>query len=244
MTSPSGASASAAAVGQRSSQRTYRGITRSTCVCCSITSETRMEYGSRVLRHGRSRPECSSQPSRSASKLAIEARLLEVEVTDDAAHDHVVDPPLPPQVEDRASLGDEDLANEALVIERAALELSVALWVETAAKALPPEVEHRSDPFERVVPHPVLVGELAKRSGTPLRRVDPPLVLLLLGARLVLDPEQLNERGEREALDDERHEDDGEGQEDDELSARERFAGVRRERKRQRRGERDRASHP
>ena len=39
------AAASASAVGQRSSQARYRGTTRGTCVCCSITSETRIAYG-------------------------------------------------------------------------------------------------------------------------------------------------------------------------------------------------------
>ena len=43
-------------VGQRSSHARYRGTTRSTCVCWSMTSETRIAYGSRVRRHGRSRP--------------------------------------------------------------------------------------------------------------------------------------------------------------------------------------------
>src|SRR3989454_1478176 len=42
----------------------YLGITRDTWVCCSIISETRTRYGSRVCRHGRSRPcrayHCSS----------------------------------------------------------------------------------------------------------------------------------------------------------------------------------------
>ena len=36
-------------------RRVQRGITRSTCVCCSITSLTRIAYGSRVSRHGSGR---------------------------------------------------------------------------------------------------------------------------------------------------------------------------------------------
>mgnify|MGYP006904110735 CR=1 FL=1 len=32
-----------------------RASTRGTCVCCSMTSESQMMYGSRVRRHGRSR---------------------------------------------------------------------------------------------------------------------------------------------------------------------------------------------
>src|SRR4029453_18236694 len=43
-------------------------MTRATCVCWSMTSETRIAYGSRVLRHGRSRP-CSSNQARSAASI-------------------------------------------------------------------------------------------------------------------------------------------------------------------------------
>src|SRR5215207_8208681 len=42
------------------------GMTRATCVCCSITSLTSTAQGSRVCRHGRSRsrgiPQCSTAP--------------------------------------------------------------------------------------------------------------------------------------------------------------------------------------
>src|SRR5690242_8216375 len=56
VTSSSGADASAASDGNLVSHSEYLGSTRSTCVCCSMISETRMWYGSSVLRHGRSRP--------------------------------------------------------------------------------------------------------------------------------------------------------------------------------------------
>ena len=48
----SGAAASASSVGYLSSHSWYFGSTRSTCVCCSITSDTRMWYGSRRLPPG------------------------------------------------------------------------------------------------------------------------------------------------------------------------------------------------
>src|SRR5215467_13362876 len=67
MTSAAGAAASASTVGQRSSQRCQRGKTRSTCVCCDMTSLTRIAYGSRVLRQGRSRPCSANQASRRSS---------------------------------------------------------------------------------------------------------------------------------------------------------------------------------
>src|SRR5215218_11422497 len=65
MTSAVGAAASASAEGQRSSHASQRGTTRAVCVCWSITSETRIAYGSRVRRHGRSRP-CSPYQRRSS----------------------------------------------------------------------------------------------------------------------------------------------------------------------------------
>ena len=67
MTSAGEAPASAKTVGQRSSHSRYRGTTRSTCVCWSMTSETRIAYGSRVRRQGRSRPFVWNQASSSAS---------------------------------------------------------------------------------------------------------------------------------------------------------------------------------
>src|SRR5215471_12448311 len=69
MTSAAGAAASVSTVGQRSSQRCQRGTTRSTCVCCDMTSLTRIAYGSRVFRQGRSRP-CSVNQASSRSSTA------------------------------------------------------------------------------------------------------------------------------------------------------------------------------
>src|SRR3954451_1621252 len=73
MTSPVEAAASDSTVGQRSSHERYRGITRSTCVCWSMTSETRIAYGSRVRRQGRSAPWSRNQAASSASmELSLE----------------------------------------------------------------------------------------------------------------------------------------------------------------------------
>src|SRR6476469_1220650 len=55
VTSASRAEASASKDGYFSSHSAYLGSTRSTCVCWSMISETRMWYGSSVFRHGRSR---------------------------------------------------------------------------------------------------------------------------------------------------------------------------------------------
>lgn len=62
--SPTGTSASAWNDGNRSSHSLYFGKTRSTWVCWSITSDTRIRYGSFVFRHGSSRPLRAYQPSR------------------------------------------------------------------------------------------------------------------------------------------------------------------------------------
>ena len=67
ITSSRPAAASASTVGHRSSQRSKRGTTRGTCVCCSITSLTRIAYGSRVFRQGRFLPSCLNQARSSAS---------------------------------------------------------------------------------------------------------------------------------------------------------------------------------
>src|SRR6185503_3250421 len=151
MTSERGAAARDSAVGQRSSQCRYRGMMRSTCVCWSMTSLTRIAYGSRVRRQGRSRPSSAYQSRRARSRSAIEPGFLEVEVADDAAHDDIVDAPLAAQVEDCVPLGGEQLAKEPLVVEGAILDLAVRLRVEAAAEALITKVEHRADAPDRVV---------------------------------------------------------------------------------------------
>src|SRR5579883_1473595 len=55
MTSEVGAWASSASVGKAVRNCWYLGNTLSTCVCWSITSETRIAYGSLVARQGKSR---------------------------------------------------------------------------------------------------------------------------------------------------------------------------------------------
>ena len=62
--SSSGAAAQASGVGQRARNDSQRPATRATCVCCSITSLTRIAHGSAVARHGRSCRPCISIPAR------------------------------------------------------------------------------------------------------------------------------------------------------------------------------------
>src|SRR3954451_7660873 len=88
MTSAGEAAARSSGVGHRSSQAVQRGTTRSTCVCCSITSETRIAYGSRVFRQGRSRP-FSRYQSDSSSCTGRLARIATREVTEMLSRDRV-----------------------------------------------------------------------------------------------------------------------------------------------------------
>src|SRR5467141_887204 len=70
---PSGGRESARSVGNRRRKRRYAGRTRETCVCWSITSLTRTRYGSRVRRHGRSRPESRYQERTRVRNVAGDA---------------------------------------------------------------------------------------------------------------------------------------------------------------------------
>ena len=70
ITSPGPAAAQALGSGNRSRNRDHRGTTRSTWVCCSITSATRTAHGSRVRRQGRSRAE-RSHHARTASTSTV-----------------------------------------------------------------------------------------------------------------------------------------------------------------------------
>src|SRR3954453_22835067 len=105
-----------------------------------MTSLTRIAYGSRVRRQGRSRPSTAYQSRSLCSRSAIEPRLLEVQVPDDAAHNDIVDPALAAQIEDRVALRREELAKQAVIVERTILDLAVRLRVESAAEALVAEV--------------------------------------------------------------------------------------------------------
>ena len=58
---------------KRSMNSAYRVTTRDTCVCWSISSETRMRYASRVRRQGRSRAERRYQ-ARSRRPKSLSAR--------------------------------------------------------------------------------------------------------------------------------------------------------------------------
>src|SRR6266536_1808619 len=71
MTSAVGAAARSASVGNAVRNCWYLGNTRSTCVCWSMISDTRIAYGSLVVRHGRSRCSAAYHESREACTLAM-----------------------------------------------------------------------------------------------------------------------------------------------------------------------------
>ena len=75
MTSAGEAAASDSMSGHRSIQASQRGTTRATWVCWSMTSETRIAYGSRVFRHGRSRAfRLGTRPTRLAELPRLHGR--------------------------------------------------------------------------------------------------------------------------------------------------------------------------
>src|SRR6476620_4692710 len=69
-TSAGVAAARSAVVGKRSRNRAQASTTRETWVCWAITSDTRIAYGSRVPRQGRSRP-CSANQASSSSSTVV-----------------------------------------------------------------------------------------------------------------------------------------------------------------------------
>ncbi len=74
-TSAGAAPASASTVGKRSRNARQAGSIRPICVCWSITSETRIAYGSAVRRKARSRPLASNQRRSAQQKAAASSGL-------------------------------------------------------------------------------------------------------------------------------------------------------------------------
>ena len=141
-------------------------------------------------------------------------------------------------------LGVEQLAPQALVVLRALFDRAVAVGVVARAVALLPEAVEPAHPLGGVLAHPVLQRQLVEPLERRLGGPDPRLRLLVLGDAAVVEVEHADQRAERQALQDERGEDDAEGEEDDQLAVGKARAGVRRQRQRERGGERDRAAHP
>src|SRR6266542_3344985 len=85
-------------------------------------------------------PSCSPRAKVSSSfmtesPLDVEPRVLEVEIALDAVHHLVVDPSLAAQLDDRLTLGVEQLAAQPLVVQGTLLDHPVVLVVEAGPEA-------------------------------------------------------------------------------------------------------------
>src|ERR687892_2058690 len=190
-------------------------------------------------RHSRLRGRYSSAGPGRSPALEVEARVFEVEVALDSAHDSVVDPAAASKLEDRATLGRQELVAEALVVARAGLDRAIALGTEAGAKALAAEVVEPAQSVGGVFQHPLLLEKLLEPCERCLRRVDAGLRLLLLGQPVVLEAESVDEAREGQTLEGERSQDDREGQEHDQIAVRKGRVRVGREGE----GERGRKRH-
>ena len=171
--------------------------------------------------------------------------VLEVEVADDAAHDVVVDtPPLGAARRRRAAPRRAARAAGA-GSRRAALDRAVAVGVETRAEAVAGGTGTRPRmPLGGVLPDPLLVDQLLQ----PRRSRPRAAWMRAFASSFSASPPSSRSSawisaGQRQALEDERREDDAEREEDDQVAVGERVAGVGRQRQRERGGERDRAAH-
>ena len=138
----------------------------------------------------------------------------------------------------RLALGLEQLAAQPLVLLRALLDAVVVHALVARAEAVGAEAVLAARALGRVLAHPAFRRELLEARERSLGRLDARLRVLALGAAVVLESQQADQPRERQALADERDEDDRERQEHDQVALRE----VRRQRERG--GERDRAADP
>src|SRR5688500_4923055 len=95
-----------------------------------------------------------------SSMRLVESRFLEIEVADDAPQDVIVDASGALQLQNRAALGVQELAQESLIARRLILDRPVRLGIEARAEALSAEVEEPAQPLDGVVSDPLLLDEL------------------------------------------------------------------------------------
>src|SRR6185312_4280897 len=176
----------------------------------------------------------------------LEPRLLEVELVLDAAHDLARDLLAVAQPDERAALRGEDLVHQALVEQRALLEVLLVLDL-ARADLEPPlaELVQAAHALDRPVARPLLLGQLvdALERGTGDHEPRAQLLALLLVA-VVDRAEAADQPWERQPLPDDGHEDQRERHELDHVAARERVAGVGLQGQCERRRQRHRAPHP
>src|SRR3954464_4793843 len=115
----------------------------------------------------------------------LEARVLEVEVALDAAHDLVVDLAHVAQADDLGALGLEHLAAQALVGLGLPVDRAVVVLVEARREAPDAEVVEAAHAVGGVVADPVLFAQLLDPVERGAGREDPRLGLALLEIAVV-----------------------------------------------------------
>ena len=170
----------------------------------------------------------------------VEPGVLEIEVALDAVHDGVVDAALPPQLDDRAPLGVEQLAPQPLVVLRALLDLRRRPRRRSAPRSgwrgsgRAPRM--RSAVSSRTQSSPASSSRRPSAASAAWMRA---FVSSLSETPSSSSRSRRITAGQREALEDERGEDHAERQVDHERALREGAPAVDRERQRERRGQRD-----
>src|SRR5215212_9673263 len=135
--------------------------------------------------------------------------------------------------------------HQTLICERPLLDSILVLDLPGARLEAPlPEAIEPAHPLERVLASPALFLDPVDGVECRLRSYQARSQLLasLLGA-VLLNSQHADEYGQRQSLPDDRHEDQREGHEQDEVAVRERGACMRLERKRKGSRERNRSAH-
>src|SRR4029077_11096817 len=94
--------------------------------------------------------------------LGVQPGDLEIEIVLDAAHHLVADLPRVAQLDDRMTLGLQQLATQPLVLERPLLDLAVPVRVDPRREAVDPEPVRTTEALGRVVPHRAFGYELVE----------------------------------------------------------------------------------
>src|SRR5207245_3895352 len=166
--------------------------------------------------------------------LDIQARVLEIEVALDLAHDVIADPALVAQRHDRVPFRVEQLPAQALIRLRLLFDAAVAAVVRLG-EAVYSEAIQAAHALRRIRSHPILVDELVEPGDRGLSPADPRLRLLfLLRTHVLLESQHAGHERQRQSLYDERREHDAECEEDDQAALGEGGTGVRAQWDRQR----------
>src|SRR5215218_2014352 len=175
----------------------------------------------------------------------LEPRLLQVELALDPAHHLARDLTAVPEPDERLPLGGVDLVHQALIEERALLDAVVVRDLARADLEAPlAELVQPADSLHGALARPIrglqLIDPVERRASDHQPGAE--LLVLLLGS-ILDDAEAADQQRQRQALPHHRDEDQSEGNELDQLAARQLRAGIRVQRQRQRRRQRDGTAH-